>query len=392
MQKHTPHRIIQNQVDLILFEEGVFSPVNWLLREGSLDYDDYQNWRNGKSEYLEDNFKASPAQIMATLEMIKDYLISQQIEPINQTYSSTNGQTLNICRSREKELIFTTIYEPSDKRIQMDLFFDSVPICTENNLIEAIISHREDDTSDLLLKLQKLNQEKYIQFKRLLTFKKTITKSSETCDEKIKSLQTITPLAFEVFGRFTPDFLTPFWHKLSIEIADQCFDAESPDYHLSFTAFKGFQWQQVLSSIEREKDWTQQEILIFRYAEACYKLNKEHDGIANWFRLFITFPETAELLIKNSCNRVMFSDWKNFCELDPELELFLFPAWVVMKNPALANNTVISDINSHESLQLIKSLVCNVENEINETTIHIRTKLKHNYPALFDQYMNNRAM
>ena len=41
------NQIIHNQVDLILFEEGIFSVINWLLREGYLDFIDYRKWRNG---------------------------------------------------------------------------------------------------------------------------------------------------------------------------------------------------------------------------------------------------------------------------------------------------------------------------------------------------------
>ncbi|MDD2661472.1 MAG: hypothetical protein PHY54_17605 [Methylococcales bacterium] len=61
-------------------------------------------------------------------------------------------------------------------------------------------------------------------------------------------------MAFEVLGQFAHDFLTPLWQGISVEIAECRFDVESPEDHLSFTAFKGFQWQQVLSSISREAD------------------------------------------------------------------------------------------------------------------------------------------
>jgi len=392
MSKQTPSRIIQNQVDLILFEEGVFSPLNWLLREGHLDYGDYQNWRNGKSAYLEDHFKISSTEIVSALEEVKRYASSQQLEPLQHRYASTASQPLCFCRSSVKELIFTTVYEPTQNRIQMDLFFDSAAICTESNLIEAIIEKRSDDIPDLLIKLKTSSPEKHPQFEQLLSFETNIRQCKKTSDRKIKLLQKTTPLAFEIFGRFTHDFLTPYWHQLSIEIADRSFNAETPEYHLSYTAFKGFQWQEVISSIERESDWINQAILIFRYAEACFKLNKQDYGIANWFRLFILFPETAERLIENSCNRLMFSDWQYFSELDPELDPALFPAWIVMKKPALAKNTVISDIHSNKSLQLIENLVCNIENEINETTIHLRTRLQKNSPDLFTHYMRINTM
>ncbi len=174
------------------------------------------------------------------------------------------------------------------------MFFDGAPACTAYDLIRAIIDKRSHDITVLLTKLKPSNQEKHQQFARLL--------------------------AFNIFGRFAHDFLTPLWHTLSVEIADWNFETEAPEYHLSFTAFKGFQWQQVLSSINRERNWIKQPLLIFRYAEACFKLNKEQEGIANWFSLFTLYPETAVRLIDDICNPLMFSGWQYFSELDHELE------------------------------------------------------------------------
>ena len=388
MSKKTLNRIIQNQFDLILFEEGSFSPLNWLLREGHLNYNDYQKWRKGESEYLEDHFKTSSSDIITALKRAQDYACSQKLESFKHTYTSTASQPLHFCRSPANELILKTVYEPAKDRVQLDLFFDSAPVCAEFDLIEAIVDKHNDKIPDLLTKLISSNLEKHQQFTRLLAFEKNITQIGETSDRKIKLLlQAATPLAFEILGRFAHDFLTPIWHKLSVEISDLHFDAKAPEYHLSFTAFRGFQWQQVLSSIERENDWIKQPILIFRYAEACFKLSKEREGIANWFRLFILFPEIAEQLIENTCNRLMFSDWQHFSELDPELDPCLFPAWIVMNKPALAENIVIAGSPSNESLQLIENLVCTTESEINETAIHLRARLQQTSPALFVHYM-----
>jgi hypothetical protein len=272
--------------------------------------------------------------------------------------------------------------------MQLDLFFDSAPACTAYDLIRAIIDKRIDDITVLLTKLKPSNPQKHQQFARLLAFEKKIMHSKETSNRKITLLnQLVTPLAFDILGRFAHDFLTPLWDKLSVEIADRHFEAEAPEYHLSFTSFKGYQWQQVLSSIDRERNWIKQPLLLFRYAEACFKLNKEQEGIANWFNLFILHPETAVRLIEDTCNRLMFSDWQYFSELDPELEPSLFPAWMVMNKPALAKNTVLSDRKGNESLQLIANLVCTANSEINETVIHLRARLQHNSPALFVHYM-----
>lgn len=382
------NRLIQNQVDFILFEEGSFAPLNWLLREGHLDYNEYLNWRKGKSTYLEDYFKTPTTTIITALKKAQDYATLHKLESFRQTYSSEANQALHFCRSPAHELIFTTVYEPAQDRIQMDLFLDSADACAVFDLIRAIIDKRSTDIHDLVAKLKTLSPDKHQQFTQLLAFEKKITQSSIASDKKIELLShALTPMAFELLGRFTHDFLTPLWHDLSVEIANRHFDVETPEYHLSYTAFKEFQWQQVLSSIEREMDWVKQPILIFRYAESCFKLNKEREGIAYWFRLFILFPEIAERLIKDTCNRLLYSDWQHFSELDPELESSLFPAWMVINKPALAKNSDISDINYNESLQLIENLVCNTEREINETAIHLRARLQHNNPSLFVHYM-----
>jgi hypothetical protein len=239
-----------------------------------------------------------------------------------------------------------------------------------------------------MARLESSNSEKQQKFSQLLALEKKIITPEESCDKKIKILlQELTPLAVEILGGFAHDFLTPLWHKLSVEFVDQSFDTENPDFHLSFTAFKGYQWQQVLSSTELETDWTKQPLLIFRYAEACFKLNKEQEGIVNWFKLFILFPETAEQLIEDTCNRILLSDWQRFLTLDPELESSLFPAWMLMNKPALARNKVLAEINGYESLQLIENLVCYTDNEINETTLHLRSRLQNYNPDLFIHYL-----
>ncbi|MDD5267298.1 MAG: hypothetical protein PHO08_09245 [Methylococcales bacterium] len=300
------------------------------------------------------------------------------------------NQALNFCRSPANEIIFTTDYEPARNRLQMDLFFDTAPVCAANDLIRAIIDKRGDDVLRLMSQLESLAPEKHQKFACFLARQKELTLSRKTSGRKIKLLlQTVTPLAFDVLGQFAHDFLTPLWNMISVEIADRYFDAESPEDHLSFTAFKGFQWQQVLSSITWEADWMKQPVLLFRYSEACFKLNQEREGLESWFRLFLTFPEVAESVVESSCNRLLLADWRHFNELDPELEPVFFPAWVVLKKPALAKNAFCIDCAGvgNTSLQLIIGLAGSKKIGLNETIIKLRARLQQENPKLFVHYM-----
>ena len=384
------NQIIHNQVDLILFEEGKFSVLNWLLREGYLDYNDYRKWRNGETPYLEDHFIATTPAIIADLEIIRRYAGKLKLESFRHSYTSVTNQILHFCRSPAHEIIFTTDYEPARDRLQMDLFFDSAPACTANDLIKAIIDKRGDDVLRLMSQLKSLVPEKHKRFDDLLAFEDELILSRKSSDRKIKLLlQLVMPLAFDVLGQFAHDFLTPLWNMLSVEVADRYFEAESPEDHLSFTAFKGFHWQQVLSSITREANWIKQPVLLFRYGEACFKLNKELEGLETWFRLFLAFPEVAESLVESSCNHLLLADWQHFNELEPELEPVFFPAWVLLKKPALAKNAFTIDFAGvgNTSLQLICGLAGSKKNGLNETIIKLRARLQQENPKLFVHYM-----
>ena len=94
--------------------------------------------------------------------------------------------------------------------------------------------------------------------------------------------------------------------------------------------------------------------------------------------MFLTLPNVAETVIESTCNRLLLDDWRQFNELDPELEARFFPAWVVLKKPALAKNVFTTDCADADnaSLQLICGLVGNKENGVNENIIKLRARLK----------------
>ena len=103
----------------------------------------------------------------------------------------------------------------------------------------------------------------------------------------------------------------------------------------------------------------------------------------------MTFPVEAETLVGSTCNRLFLSDWQHFNELDPELESSCFPAWMVLKKPALAKNAFTLDCESvaNVSLQLMCSLVGCKKNDVNETIIKLRGRLQQQNPLLFVHYM-----
>ncbi len=375
--------LIQNQFDLLLFEEGCFTPLNWMLRVGHLDYAFYLKWKKGEIDCLEDELITPYGKIISALEEMKEYAALLQLDSYQNCYELADNQALKFCHSSIDAAFFTTIYEPAQDRIQMDLFFDSAQAVTISDLIKAISERQSTKIEDLLINLEYSDLEKHKQFSQILADEKEILQGASTSAEKIKTLQSLTPQAYEHLHRFAHDFLTPLWHKLSEELAGMVFDPKMPEHHQSYTASKGFQWKKVIESIEQEKNWIEHPILLFRYVESCFKLNKEAEGIRLWLSLFIKFPKQAVQLIKKSGSSVMLTNWQYFTELDPELEPSLFPAWIVMGTPALAKYALLDN---DQPLQLITSLVSGTQDEIN---IDLRAKLQQTAPDLFTHYMRS---
>ncbi len=380
---------IHSQFDSILFEHGSFSAIPWLLRVGHLDQADYDSWRNGGEDFLEDYFRTPLAEIIANLKLAGDYAEKLNMDAICQPLTSIGQKTLTICRSQVNEIILTTFYQPAEKRVQMDLFFDSAPILATEELTRAIVDRRGNDIRNLMARLKLLAPETCPSFERLLAQQEQLCHCPTTKSKIEYLLDTMSPLAFSILGRFVGDYLTPIWQQLSLELSRKPFDAESPQDHLSFTAIKSFDWRGVLLAVEAEDGWYRQPVLLYRYAEACFKLNKEAEGLATWFRLYMLFPESAKSLVNGTDNFLLLSDWLNFNELDPELDVVFFPAWTVLKKPALAKLKVIVDEENigHDTFQLICGLIRCAGKDIDLTTLSLRSKLRNQNPSLFSHYI-----
>jgi len=298
---------------------------------------------------------------------------------------------LHCCRNVGSETLLTTAYSPASDRVQMDLFFDSSPACTTNELISAMLAGQQREMQILLERLRGIDAEQYRQFQNLLSTREELLHGfSDNSGEDIAlQEQQLTPLAYELLGEFSDAFLIPLWRKLSAKYAGRPFDPGESKCHLSYTALQGLQWQEVISAVARERDWQNQPLLLFRHAEACCKLRRETEGMAGWFRLLLYYPETAAELIKESGNRLLYGDWRKFQELDPELSVELFPAWMLLNKPAMAITAAdfTAGTKGCAALQLIVSLLSVPPGKVGEDTIKQRTALQQLHPALFVHYM-----
>ncbi len=64
---------IQHRVDQLLLEQGEYLPLEFLLAEGRLLYSDYENWRGGELEVLDEKLFGDATQIQKDLSQAAGY-------------------------------------------------------------------------------------------------------------------------------------------------------------------------------------------------------------------------------------------------------------------------------------------------------------------------------
>ena len=65
---------IHHLVDQLLLEQGEYRPLEFLLQEGRLSYADYEAWRNGELDFLDEALFGDPDHIQQDLLQAEEYL------------------------------------------------------------------------------------------------------------------------------------------------------------------------------------------------------------------------------------------------------------------------------------------------------------------------------
>ena len=92
--------------------------------------------------------------------------------------------------------------------------------------------------------------------------------------------QELLPLAGDLLGSGSRDFLAPFWRRLIRTVWDEDFDSDRPGLHASYMAIQVEAWDQVQQSIETQANWIEQPQLLRRYAQACARLQRGRAHLA----------------------------------------------------------------------------------------------------------------
>ncbi len=73
---------------------------------------------------------------------------------------------------------------------------------------------------------------------------------------------------------------------------------------------------------------------MLRHARACAHLHQHAAALQSWFALCWRFPDRCAAL-ETSGDHELRQQWIDFLALDPELPEQSFPAWLLLRKPAL---------------------------------------------------------
>jgi len=104
------------------------------------------------------------------------------------------------------------------------------------------------------------------------------------------------------------------------------------------------QWKAVRRAVEQEPRWHTDAVLLLRHAQACDQLHQQAAALASWFELCWRFPAQGDALASIG-NHELRRQWTAYLDLDPELPVQSFPAWLLLGKPGLTR--ILPDPDNH---------------------------------------------
>ncbi len=398
---------IQHQVDQLLLEQGEYLPLEFLLQEGRLLYADYETWRNGGLDTLDEALFGDPEHIQQQLMQAENYLQQRgwQAETISYpAWESENTTSRPLCFSTNKklDLCFHRRYHKPQNQPQMDLFTDAPATNLVNGIIQALINRNSAEARRLLERLYDTapDHARLGELECLVEAAEDLNTPVTDAAAELKTLQkSLAPLAETLLGKDSRNLLIPLWRRLSSALQDQQYQASLPELHLSYTAAQAMDWEAARQMVEQEPRWQADPILLLRHAQACEQLHLQPKALLSWFNLCWQFPQQCDAL-ESSSDHPLRQQWIAFQELEPELPVQSFPAWLLLSKPGLTrllpepgsisgNNEMLYPASYLTLFRLQHNRLNSHAKHGNEKTMTLRAQLKQQDPALFQHYLGN---
>jgi hypothetical protein len=348
---------LQTQIDTQILELGAFAPLEFLIESGRLIHRDYESWRRGEINSLDDVLMGSKEKIRTQLESAAGYARSIGLVEQPQTFHAwasgavdRGDEPLRLSVDAQLHRLIGSRYVPAQNAPQMDLFFDNPVVALTNGIVRGLSARNLDETQRQLDRLyaQAPNHPDLAAFDRLLAALGHLDHPIDDPRQELAFLLDITPAAKRLLGWEARDLLGPLWRQLADALWSQAFSIGEPNLHRSFALIQAQDWPGAGDAVHREPQWWLHAPLCLRLAQSCFYQQRRIDALTAWFHLCWRAPAEAADALDNrrQPDTGISALWRRFVDCEEELwprgvppESALtaadFPAWLLLREPGL---------------------------------------------------------
>jgi hypothetical protein len=340
---------LQAQVDAQLMEQGGFAPLELLINCGRLTYADYESWRRGEVELLDEVLMGSPEKIREQVEAVNAYarrigLVEQPQEFHAWQSAGAGAKPLRVSADGKLHRLIAARFVPAQSVPQMDLFFDNPVVALTNGIAQALSSRDAAEAQRRLDRLyaQAPNNTDLPAFDQLLTALQSLDQPATDAAQSLAFLQKVAPNAKRLLGAQARDLLSPLWSRLAQSLQGRRFSPDEPLLHRSHALSQAQDWAGVSECVRNEADWPQHAELCLRLAHSAYYRQQRIEALTAWCHLCWRHPAQAEqaLEAKTQPDTGISALWRRFLDSEDEIELGAadFPAWLLLHEAGLVQN------------------------------------------------------
>ncbi|MBF0255120.1 MAG: hypothetical protein HQL47_01385 [Gammaproteobacteria bacterium] len=394
MKKPKPHfdPDLMAKLDQLLHQQGEYLPLELLLAEGRLLYADYDAWREGRIERLDEQLFGDSEGCAELLSQAAAYCHALGLKPNPCDYRQWGSED-RLCFSTNQTLdgLFQTGYHKDDSHPQLDLFMDNIG----NNLVnEAIAALAERNSPkarravDQLLKSDPLHR----QLDPLLSLLEAADQLGEQLSPAQIDLlqQQIAPLARDLLKGRADDYLNPLWRRAAQSQQGQAYDPAQPQRHSSWFWEQARDWPAAKQAVEQIDAWQNWAELLIRHARASAKLRLNPEVLLDLCQLSWCFPEQIRQCL-DQLDGLFLHSWHRFDDSDCNLEHSDFPAWLVLSLPGQANLLEPGQLQALQPAKGFACLVRLVQQEKHKLAADLRAELKAEHPELLRCYLAHKG-
>ncbi len=352
---------MQHNVDNQLMSLGSYSPIEWLLEAGHLQYSDYEAWRMGEIDNLEKHIDSPTKELIKNLEQAERFCAKLGLIGETQDYRGWKQDNafkeLTLSQSPTLTKLLSKQWVRQDDIPQMDLFMDNPSVVTENKLIEALASRQWDDADKLVDQLyqQDANHAQLHGYEDLVSFGHHTEapidaepqNQLETIDEERIGLeQEIIPLARQLLQQKSRDYLAPAWQRIAQSLEGQPYNIAYPQSHASYAWEQMQNWKAVKHSILSDDSYIHHGELLFRLSLAYHFLKEREQSVITLIQLIDLKANHADSELDDSLENFLnlypdanfIASWQRFMDLEEEQPFIVFPGWILLNEVGLIHH------------------------------------------------------